>query len=327
MISLDGKKVLLTGASGFLGQHFLKFLPNTGAETVAISRKSPPVRFSNEEKSAERVHWVMADLGKSGDLDKAVDSNYNIDIVIHCAALDGNADFKKNHTAEIVRVNTQLTTNVMEFSRTRGIHDVVLVSSAEIYATDATNPVREEDDFATKFPAHSNGYVLSKVIMEIMGLVYEKQYGMRIYVPRLTNLYGSGEMMSEERLRVIPSMVTKVLAGSDVLIWGNGKQTRSFIHVEDAVRCIVLMVRHGKTGALNIATNESVSVAELARYVFKIADIPERITYLETMPTGPGNRILDVGKLYSILDFKPKEIRSGLAETIEWYQRSKSDKS
>ncbi len=319
MASLQGKTVLVTGASGFLGRHLIRLLRELSVDVVAISRRGRPSGCGDIEED-DGIRWISGDLVNFDELETIPPIGQPIDAIIHSAALDGNAEFKRDHPAEIVNVNSKLTSNILELARVRGIQDVVLVSSAEIYSSNATSPIREQDDFTSRYPTPANGYILSKIIMEVMGYVYAEQYKLRVYIPRLTNMYGAGEDVSTDRIRVIPSMVTKVINDQEVYIWGDGQQSRSFIHVEDAARCILLMMEKEIIGPLNIATKQEVKVVELAEIIFKLIGVPRRINFIESMPTGPSNRILDVGKLYQILNFEPRSIQHGLEETVAWYR-------
>jgi dTDP-4-dehydro-6-deoxy-alpha-D-gulose 4-ketoreductase len=211
---------------------------------------------------------------------------------------------------------------VLETARLNNIGDVVLVSSAEIYSWNAENPVREADDFTTIFSYPSDGYVLSKIMIEMMGHVYAEQFGIRVYCPRPTNLYGPGDISGVERGRVIPTMLRHILSGSPVEIWGDGKQSRTFIHVEDVARAILLMVETRKVGPLNIATTESITIDSLATKLFELSGKPKKIHFDNSKPIGHRNRILDVQSLYKILDFEPRKLNEGLEQTVAWYTRS-----
>jgi dTDP-4-dehydro-6-deoxy-alpha-D-gulose 4-ketoreductase len=312
------KTVLVTGGSGFLGSHLVRALADEGANIISVARRQ--LAIDKPSTSSGRVQSFQMDLLDSSSIATLCkDAQPSIDVLIHCAALDGNAAFKSLHPAEIVTNNVRLASNVLEAARLSGIDDVAMVSTAEIYALAIQNPVREADDFTKLFSYPGDGYVLSKVMIEMMGHVYGEQFGLRIYVPRPTNLYGPGEFSGTERGRVIPTMLGKILAGEEVEIWGDGTQSRTFINVEDAARAILLMVDSRRVGALNIATKESITIEELARRLFEFAGKPERIHFDTSKPVGHQGRILDVESLYEILNFAPRLLLKGLEETVSWY--------
>lgn len=314
-----GKTVLVTGGLGFLGSYLVRTLADEGAIVISASRNPPAMNSATTAKGGA-VRSLQIDLLNTSDIAALCkDAEPPIDVLIHCAALDGNAAFKSLHPAEIVTNNVRLASNVLEAARLSGIGDAVLVSTAEIYARDAQNPVREADDFTTLFSYPGDGYVLSKVMIEMMGHVYAEQFGLRIYVPRPTNLYGPGDISGAERGRVIPTMLGKILSGEAVDIWGDGQQSRTFINVEDAARAILLMVEKRRVGPLNIATMEGITIEALASRLFELAGKSQRIRFDSSKPVGSRDRILDVRSLYEILDFEPRPLIKGLKETVPWY--------
>ncbi len=314
-----GKTVLVTGGNGFLGSHMVRLLSDLGATTFSVTRQ-PVAAFESAGKAKGTVKTFQIDLLDSVEIRAFCETRKPyIDVLIHCAGVDGNLAFKMGHPADIVTENVQLASNVLEAARLGEIKDVVVISSAEIYSGIAKSPLQESDDFTAKFPFPSNGYVLSKVIVEILGQVYSMQYGLRVYLPRPTNLYGPGDSSGVDRGRVIPAMLSKILNSGIVDIWGDGKQSRSFMHVEDAARAILLMVSKQRVGPLNIATSEVISIEGLADTIFKLAGKPKRIACDNSKPVGQKNRILSVQLLYEILDFEPRSLSQGLKDTINWY--------
>jgi dTDP-4-dehydro-6-deoxy-alpha-D-gulose 4-ketoreductase len=314
-----GKTVLITGGSGFLGSHLVRAISSKGATVISVSRSASPTE-TDPTPSQSVVRTFQTDLLNPSDI--AALCKYTvprIDVLIHCAALDGNAMFKSQYPAEIVANNLRFATNVLEAARLSGIGDVVLVSSAEIYSRDIQNPVREADDFRELFPYPSDGYTLSKVMIELLGDVYAQQFGLRVYVPRPTNLYGPGDISGSERGRVIPTMMDKILSGEKVEIWGDGQQRRSFVNVDDAARAIMLMVEQERVGPFNIATMETTTIESLASTLFTLFNRPQRIEFDRSKPVGHRDRVLDVQSLYEILDFTPRPLSEGLAETADWY--------
>jgi nucleoside-diphosphate-sugar epimerase len=315
----QGKTVLVTGGSGFLGSHLVQALAEEGAVVISVSRNESPLAAASD--TSGEVRSFQADLLNPSEI--AALCKYtvpSIDVVVHCAALDGNAEYKRKYPAEIVANNLRFATNVLEAARLSGINEVVLVSSAEIYSHDVSNPVAESDDFTKSFTYPSDGYVLSKVMIEMLGNVYAEQFGLRIYVPRPTNLYGPGDLSGKERGRVIPTMLDNILAGRAIHIWGDGQQSRSFIHVDDAARAIMQMVEKRRVGPLNIATSEMITIEGLAQLLFTLTESPQSLEFDRSKPTGHRDRVLDLRSLYNFLDFEPRPISRGLEETTAWYK-------
>ena len=226
---------MVSGGSGFIGSHFVEELAEAGANVFCLYRSSNPTgQMVNPNRG--NVRFIQLDLLDRKELDAVCKyAAPKIDCFIHCAALDGNTEFKMKYAAEILDANNRLVSNVLESCRVAQIKDVVLLSSSEIYSVDAMGKIKETDDYHKYFGYVENGYVLSKIFAEILGELNHKQYDMQIYMPRPTNVYGPRDSFNESTNRVIPSMVRKVSHNETVEIWGNGKQTRSFIYVKDLV--------------------------------------------------------------------------------------------
>jgi dTDP-4-dehydro-6-deoxy-alpha-D-gulose 4-ketoreductase len=314
------KTVMVSGGLGFVGSHFVEELAVTGAKVMCLYRNadknSLPV-YANQKN----IRYIQVDLLDRKELDAICKyAAPKIDCFVHCAALDGNTEFKLKYAAQILDTNNHLVSNVLNGCRVANIKNVVLLSSAEIYSPDAPGELTESDDYHKYFGFSENGYLLSKVFAEILAELHHKQYGMQIYTPRPTNVYGPRDSFAAETNRVIPSMIRKVASGESIEIWGDGKQTRSFIYVKDLVNATLRMVEKKKTGAMNIATADQISILDLANYISEEYDAKNQIKLDETKPIGVKARVLDVTKMYDVINFEPCSVREGLKRTIEWYR-------
>lgn len=284
------KTVVVTGAGGFIGSHVVETLLATDTRVIALYRTDPP------PFTAPNLQTFPLDLLDENELRAVLRyAAPNAHTVIHTAAMDGNAAFKRDNTALIFDTNLRIGSNVLNCARDSSVENVVLVSSAEASV---------ESD---------NGYALSKSVVELLAEQYRKQYGMRIFLPRPSNVYGPRDKLD----RVIPAMITRIASGQDVEIWGDGSQTRSFVHVHDVVAAILGMVDSG-IDALTVATRETISILELARTLCALLDVPERVRLDLTKPTGAPARAFDTTRMYELVT--PRPLRQGLGETVSWYR-------
>lgn len=284
------KTVVVTGAGGFIGSHVVETLLATDTRVIALYRTDPP------PFTAPNLQTFPLDLLDENELRAVLRyAAPNAHTVIHTAAMDGNAAFKRDNTALIFDTNLRIGSNVLNCARDSGVENVVLVSSAEASV---------ESD---------NGYALSKSVVELLAEQYRKQYGMRIFLPRPSNVYGPRDKLD----RVIPAMITRIASGQDVEIWGDGSQTRSFVHVHDVVAAILGMV-DSEIDALTVATRETISILELARTLCTLLEVPERIRLDLTKPTGAPARAFDTTRMYELVT--PRPLRQGLGETVTWYR-------
>lgn len=310
------KEVLITGANGFVGSHFVEDLCSMGAKVIGTYLSD------RENCKFDGANLLKIDLLDFDELLKQTEA-MPIDTIIHCASLDGNAEFKKKNSARIMDENSRMVSNILNFAKIRKVKNVVIMSSAEIYSHKADSPIIEEDDYLKYFEGGENGYVLSKIFSEVLGKLYAEQFKIKVFFPRPTNIYGPRDKFNADSTRVIPSMIYKVLHNQKLEIWGDGKQIRSFIYVKDLVKAILLMVELDKYRTLNIATKETISIVGLAKLIEKIAGKNSKIKLLLDKPVGIRRRVLNNDKFKNLSDFTFIDVRSGIEETLKWYKKVK----
>ena len=313
------KTVVVSGGSGFIGSHFVEELAALGANVISLT-KSNPVK---ELAPRNNVRYVNIDLLDYRSFDNLCESTTSeINCFIHCAALDGNSEYKLKYAAKILDDNNRLVSNVLNGCRKNGINDVVIMSSSEIYTDTTPKAIAETNDYHEGISFSSNGYFLSKVFAEILSELYANQYGMHIYLPRPANVYGERDGLKPGINRVIPSMIDKVARGEDIEIWGDGTQSRSFIYVKDLVHTTLAMIKGKYTGPLNVSTKDQVSILDLAKIISDRYGSKVNINLDKTKPTGAAARMLDISKMHEIIDFEPVPIQDGIENTIQWYKNT-----
>jgi dTDP-4-dehydro-6-deoxy-alpha-D-gulose 4-ketoreductase len=302
------KKILITGANGFLGSHFLEELNLISKCVVGTSLNA-----------SKNDNIINLDLSNKSELLKLCDK-YDFNTLIHCAAIDGNAEFKNTNLVRVMDENMILASNVLAASRETGIENVVLISSAEVYSSASPSPILEEFDYRNNFNHIGNGYVLAKIFSEMLAQLYSKQYGMNIFLPRPTNIYGPRDNFSEGVSKVIPSMIRSALSNAEINVWGDGSQIRDFIYVKNLVHIIMNMVFYGHFGVVNATVGQQTSIRNLAEIITRMTKSKSKIKYLTDKPAGANQRVLDTGKVSSLIDFKPTSLDIGLSKTIHWYE-------
>lgn len=317
----QNKKVLVTGASGFIGSHFVEELSKKGSHIKAVFQTENK-NIKLLKKISKNIKFIQLNLLEASGIDLV---SKDINVLINCAALDGNTEFKQKYAALILDTNMRITSNILNAAVNNKIQNTVLLSSAEVYPLTAKNPIKEDDDYKRNFDNTSNGYVLSKRYAEILGELYEKQYGINVYLPRLTNVYGPRDKFDEATNRVIPSMIKKLLNKETIDIWGNGKQVRQFIYIKDVINQILNLVEANEESIVNIASNEAITIHQLALTLLKIIDENAKILINETKPGGIKERILDTSKIFKINHKKNKDLIDGLKETCLWYSSQKHE--
>ncbi|NUQ95986.1 MAG: SDR family NAD(P)-dependent oxidoreductase [Streptomyces sp.] len=318
-----GRTVLVTGALGFIGSHFVRELGARGAQVLALYRTERR-ELQTQLAAKGRVRFVKTELRDESEVRGAFKFLApSIETIVHCAAMDGNAQFKLERSAEILDSNQRTISNLLNCVRDFGVGEVIVMSSSELYSAMPTAAIREEDDFRRAMRYTDNGYVLSKTYGEILARLHREQFGTNVFLVRPGNVYGPGDSFDPSRGRVIPSMLAKADAGEEIEIWGDGSQTRSFVHVADLVKASLRLAETGKYPEMNVAGEEQVSILELARMVMTVLGRPERIRLDPSRPVGAPSRLLDLSRMSEVIDFDPQPLLAGLVETARWYRLHK----
>jgi GDP-L-fucose synthase len=169
------------------------------------------------------------------------------------------------------------------------------------------------------------GYGWAKRMEEFLAEACGREFGLNVCVARPVNTYGPRDEFDPERSHVIPSLIRRVLGGENPLrVWGDGTATRTFLYVEDLARGLMAVAERARgTGAINIATEEEISIGDLARLVVRLAGAEVRIEFDPSKPSGQPRRLCDTTCARTELGFKAETtLREGITRTIAWYRSS-----
>jgi GDP-D-mannose 3',5'-epimerase len=307
--------VLVTGAGGFIGHHLVKHLVEKGYVVRGVDIKSP------EYESTDADEFLIADLR---DYAECLRATNDIDEVYHLAADMGGIGYITSSHAGITINNTLINAHMLHAARQNRVNRFLFSSSACIYPQhlqknpDVT-PLREED----AFPADpEEGYGLEKLYMEKLCQYFTEDWGFATRVVRFHNVYGPLGTYDGGREKAPAAICRKiaVLADrSDIEIWGDGKQTRSFMYIDDCVEGIYRIMRSTYSLPLNLGTDELVSIDELVDIVSEIAGKTLVKRHDTSRPQGVRGRNSDNSRLRTILGWEPKiPLRQGLIPTYRW---------
>ena len=313
------KKVLITGASGFIGSHVVDYLVENGADvTVQVSRKTKPSKIKrNLSHSLKKIKIVKADLT---DANSCFEITKNQSIIFNFAALDGGSIFKKEHAAEIFKTNSRITLNMLEAARVANIEKFLLVSSIEVYPKNVSRPLSENYGLFKEVDKNTDGYVRSKIFSETTAKKYSEQYGLKINIVRPGNVYGPRDYL--DKGRVIPTFIEQALNNKPITIWNNGEQKKSFIYVYDLVNAIVKLVeRYEGHDPVNIAGEKYISIRDLAQLIIGLTKSKSKIINLKSKDLRTEDMLIDTKKARKIIRFKENSsLEEGLKETINYFR-------
>lgn len=317
-------KALITGGAGFIGSHLAEALVKEGHEVVALDNLSTG-RTQNLVglRASPAFQFVIGSILDERLVDKYVE---RCDVVFHLAAAVG-VQLIVNHPLESLTTNIRGSEIVLEMAY-RYQRKVLITSTSEIYGKNANGPLKEEEDRILGSPLKSRwSYSTSKAVDEILAYTYWKEKGLPTVIVRLFNTVGPRQTGFYGM--VIPRFVQQALQGEPLTIYGNGKQSRCFLHVKDAVRGIMALMQRPETPgeAFNLGSQEEVTIEDLARQVIgltKSTSQLQHIPYDKAYEEGFEDmlrRVPDITKARRAIGFTPTvPLQDILRSVIDYYR-------
>ena len=311
------KKILVTGAGGFIGHHLVEHLKERGYWVRGVDIKEP------EYSSSPADEFEFLDLRR---WDACLQATRGIDEVYNLAADMGGIGYITEFLADIARNNTLINVHMLEAARVNEISKFFYSSSACIYpaylqdSADVT-PLKESD----AYPAEpEEGYGWEKLYMEKMCQYYTHDYGLETRVARFHNVYGTLGTYDGGKEKAPAAICRKVALakdGGDIEIWGDGNQTRSFMYVDDCVEGIYRITASNASEPLNLGMDVMVTINELVDLISEVAGKSLIKKHDITKPQGVRGRNSDNSKLNELLNWFPQfSLADGLSITYHWIE-------
>lgn len=305
---LAGRRVLVTGAHGFLGQFVCEQLAAAGVEMVLA-----PTHDELELRDPQAVAETFTELEP--------------DIVIHLAARVGGIGANEQHPGTFWRDNTLMGVSVLEGARVAAVDRVVVVGTVCAYPKFTPVPFKE-DDLWEGYPEETNApYGVAKRAIAVGMDAYNREFGLAGAFLLPANLYGPGDNFDLETSHVIPAMIRKCVEAQEagrttVELWGTGVPSREFLYGEDCAEAIVLAAsRLDDPTPLNLGTGREVTMRDLAALIAHATGFEGEFTWNASRPDGQPRRSLDTSKAAEILGWRaPTSLEDGLAQTVAWFR-------
>ncbi|WP_420963314.1 NAD-dependent epimerase/dehydratase family protein [Brucella sp. IR073] len=319
------KTALVCGAGGFIGSHLVKTLKNEGFWVRGVDLKYPPFSATAADD------FIIADLRDPYTCSQAVDRRF--DEVYQLAADMGGAGyiFTGENDADIMHNSATINLNMLDACYKRNVKRIFYSSSACMYPAynqeDPDNPNCKESSAYPAAPDSEYGW--EKLFSERLYLAYNRNYGMECRVARYHNIFGpegTWEGGKEKAPAALCRKVAEANSGDEIEIWGDGRQTRSFLYIDQCVKATLMLTRSAFEGPVNIGSEEMVTINRLAEMVIGISGKPLSLRHVWG-PQGVRGRNSHNALIREKLGWAPDEaLIEGLTRTYAWIETQVASK-
>ncbi|MCB0820334.1 MAG: SDR family oxidoreductase [Bacteroidetes bacterium] len=312
MTDISNKRVLITGAAGFLGSHLCDRFIKEGCRVVGMdnlitgSLQNIEHLFSHE--NFEFYHH---------DVSKFVFVPGELDYILHFASPASPIDYLKI-PIQTLKVGSLGTHNLLGLARVKKAR-MLIASTSEVYGDPTVHP-QNEDYWGNVNPIGPRGvYDEAKRFQEAITMAYHTFHGLETRIVRIFNTYGPRMRLNDGR--ALPAFMGQALRGEDITVFGDGSQTRSFCYVDDLIEGIYRLLLSDYQFPVNIGNPDEISIGDFAEEIIKLTGTDQKIVYKPLPQDDPKQRQPDITRAKEILGWEPKVPRSeGMKKTWEYFK-------
>ena len=306
------KRVLITGAAGFLGSHLCDRFIKEGYQVVGMDNL-----ITGSLRNIEHLFKLKEFEFYHHDVSKFVHVSGELDYILHFASPASPIDYLKI-PIQTLKVSSLGTHNVLGLARVKKAR-VLVASTSEVYGDPHVHPQTEEY-WGNVNPVGPRGvYDEAKRFQEAITMAYHTFHGLETRIVRIFNTYGPRMRLNDGR--VLPAFIGQALRGEDLTAFGDGSQTRSFCYVDDLVEGIYRLLLSDYAQPINIGNPDEITIREFAEEILKLTGANQKIIIQELPQDDPKQRQPDITKAREILGWEPKVTRAeGLKITYEYFK-------
>jgi dTDP-glucose 4,6-dehydratase len=311
-MSTSRKRVLITGAAGFLGSHLCDRFIKDDYHVIAMDNL-----ITGRLKNIEHLFQLENFEFYNHDVSKFIHVGGELDYILHFASPASPIDYLKI-PIQTLKVGSLGIHNCLGLARVKNAR-VLIASTSEIYGDPTVHPQTEEY-WGNVNPVGPRGvYDEAKRFQEAITMAYHTFHGIETRIVRIFNTYGPRMRLNDGR--VLPAFIGQALRGEDLTIFGDGSQTRSFCYVDDLVEGIVRLLHSDCSDPVNIGNPDEITISQFAEEIIKLTGTTQKVVYRDLPVDDPKQRQPDITKARKLLNWEPKIDRAeGLKRTYAYFK-------
>jgi GDP-L-fucose synthase len=316
----QGKAVAVPGGAGFIGSYVVEQLVAEGARVTVIDNLESG-RLENLAEVWREITFIHGDVTV---VEHCCHWFAHHDAVLNLAGQAPGVGYSHlNHEGQLGR-NILIGSSVLEGTRQAGVRRALVVSSSCVYPDDAPVPTPELPLFTEEPERVNAGYGWAKRYQELQAHYYAAHFSMAIALARPFNTYGGRDLTLGERSHVIPALIERMFSDApELVVWGSGRQTRSFIHARDVAAGLLLLTEHyPMCDPVNVGHEQEISLRELVDLLMELSGTRKPVVFDTSKPEGCLRKAADITKLRHVTGgFTPQiDLRAGLREMLSAYE-------
>jgi len=306
------KRVLITGAAGFLGSHLCDKFIAKDYEVIGMDNL-----ITGDLKNIKHLFNLENFQFYNHDVTEFVDVPGQLDYILHFASPASPIDYLKI-PIQTLKVSSLGTHNLLGLAKEKKAR-ILIASTSEVYGDPLVHPQSEEYYGNVNTIGPRGVYDEAKRFQESITMAYHRFHGLETRIARIFNTYGSRMRLNDGR--VIPAFIGQALRGEDLTVFGDGLQTRSFCYIDDEIEGLYRLLLSDYSLPVNIGNPDEITILDFAKEIIKLTNSNQKIVFKPLPEDDPLQREPDISKAIAILGWKPKISREeGMKKTFEYFK-------